>query len=212
MWAEITKKGDDSCYWLIPCVGCDSQMVVSVGEEWTVRVVGDMGVVMKALVKNSRKRRRSVKTWSGSGADKAMVLAQADIENSTDGVVSTIDIYSCVHLTAIEAGSPSSGAMKVIFWWGFTSWLVNGYLFTRSLCGLFTVCVCRERERRVIAPASLSFLIRILILLNWSPAHRTSLNILISLSNLSPNIVPICLWGQSSCPLGMRHEGRDSDD
>lgn len=36
-------------------------MVVSVGEEWTVRVVGDMGVVMKALVKNSRKR-RSVKT------------------------------------------------------------------------------------------------------------------------------------------------------
>lgn len=62
MWAEITKKGDDSCYWLIPCVGYDSQMVVSVGEEWTERVVGDMGVVMKALVKNSRKRRRSVKT------------------------------------------------------------------------------------------------------------------------------------------------------
>lgn len=43
------------------------------------------------------------------------MLAQADIENSTDGVVSTIDIYSYVHLTAIEAGSPSSGATKVIF-------------------------------------------------------------------------------------------------
>ena len=61
-----------SCHWVTPWMGRVSQKGMNVGEEWTESVWEIR--VMKALLMSFSERKGRVKTWQGSGSDKAARL------------------------------------------------------------------------------------------------------------------------------------------